>query len=82
MKMPFGKYKGMDMTQLPKDYLQWIVANFDDNDIRAEARRILAGPELQQEGESKSLEERANEILGEKPVGFIRRGRGKPRKRF
>ncbi len=80
--MPFGKYKGMDMTALPRDYLQWIVANFDPGDIREEAARILASPELKLEGEAKSLEDQANEILGEKPVGMIRRGRGKPRKRF
>lgn len=82
MKMPFGKYKGIEMSALPQDYLRWIVANFDPGDIREEARRILASPELRQESEAKSLEEQANEILGEKPVGFIRRGRGKPRKRF
>jgi hypothetical protein len=82
MKMPFGKYAGMEMSGLPADYLRWIVANFDPGRIRDEAERILASPDMRLESESKSLEEQANEILGEKPVGFIRRGRGKPRKRF
>ncbi|HLG43089.1 MAG TPA: DUF3820 family protein [Planctomycetota bacterium] len=80
--MPFGKYAGMEMSSLPEDYLRWIVANFDPGPIRDEAQRILASPDLRLERESKSLEEQANELLGEKPVGFIRRGRGRPRKRF
>ena len=77
MKMPYGKYKGQDMSALPQDYLQWILANFDDGEIKNEAKRILSSPDLQLERESKSLEEQANEILGEKPIGLLRRGRGR-----
>ena len=82
MKMPFGKYAGMEMSALPQDYLRWMVANFEAGALREEAERILASPDLKLECESKSLEEQANELLGEKPVGFIRRGHGKPRRRF
>ena len=82
MKMPYGKYKGQDMATLPQDYLQWIVANFDDGEIKNEAKKILASPDIQLERESKSLEEQANEILGEKPIGLLRRGRGgRPKRR-
>ena len=82
MKIPFGKYAGMEIASLPEDYLRWIVANFEAGPVRDEAARVLASPDLRQERESKSLEERANELLGEKPLGFIRRGRGRPKKRF
>jgi hypothetical protein len=81
MKMPFGKYAGLEIASLPEDYLRWIVANFEAGAIRDEAQRVLASPDLRQERESKSLEERANEILGEKPLGLIRRGRGRPSRR-
>lgn len=82
MKMPFGKHKGMDMGQLPTDYLRWLVENFEDGEIKEEAKRILASPTLQLERESKSLEEQANEILGEKPISLLRRGRGgRPRRK-
>lgn len=80
--MPYGKYSGIEMSSLPEEYLRWIVANFESGPIRDEAQRILASPDLRLERESKSLEEQANELLGEKPVGFIRRGRGRPKKRF
>lgn len=81
MKMPYGKYKGMEMTQLPADYLQWILSNFDEGDIKAEARRILKSPTIKEEQSAKTLEEQANEILGEKPLGNLPRGFGRPRKR-
>jgi hypothetical protein len=82
VRINFGKYKGMDMSDLPQDYLNWIITNFDDGEIKNEARRILASPDVALERESKSLEEQANEILGEKPVDLLRRGgRGRPRRR-
>lgn len=27
MKMPFGKYKGWDVQNTPKQYLEWVLAN-------------------------------------------------------
>lgn len=82
MKMPFGKYKGVEMSTLPEDYLRWIVKNFDPGDIREEAQRILSSPEFKQDQKSMDLEEEANRILGEKPVDLIKRGYGRPRKRL
>jgi uncharacterized protein (DUF3820 family) len=29
MKMPFGKYKGQDLDDLPEGYLQWIAENVE-----------------------------------------------------
>lgn len=82
MRIPYGKYKGQDMATLPQEYLQWLVANIEDGEIKEEAKRVLASPDLQLERQSKSLEEQANEILGEKPIGLLRRGRGgRPRRR-
>lgn len=81
MKMPYGKYKGQDMSTLPHDYLSWIVENFDDGPIKVEAEKILSGPDVDLDKKSKSLEEQANDILGEKPIGLLRRGKGRPRRR-
>lgn len=81
MIMPYGKYKGQEMNTLPQDYLNWIVENFDDGPIKVEAEKILAGPDVALEKQSKSLEEQANDILGEKPIGLLRRGRGRPKRR-
>lgn len=33
MKMPFGKFKGTDIEDLPSDYLKWMAENVDDEDI-------------------------------------------------
>ena len=74
MKIPFGKHKGQDMSTLPIDYLNWLVANIEPGDIREEARRILASGDVKLEQQSKSLEQQANEILGEEPVKLLRRG--------
>jgi len=82
MKMPFGKYKGVDMGALPEDYLQWIIANFEPGDIREEAKRVLRSPEIKEQQKCADLEEEANRILGEKPVDLLRRGYGRPKKRL
>lgn len=38
MKMPFGKYKGEDIEDLPSDYLRWLAGNCDWNtEIQEEA---------------------------------------------
>ena len=76
MRMPYGKFKGMDISTLPISYLEWLVANFEPGEIREEAKRVLASSDIKEERETKSLEEQANEILGEKPIGMIRRGYG------
>ena len=81
MKMKFGMYKGVEMSAIPIDYLKFIVNNFDDGDIKSEASRILKSPDTQIEHDSKSLEEQANIILGEKPIGLLKRGHGRFKRR-
>jgi hypothetical protein len=81
MRMPFGKHKGMEISALPVDYLEWLVHNFEPGEIREEARKVLKGSSIKEERESKTLEEQANEILGEKPIGLLRRGFGRPRRK-
>ena len=76
--MPFGKYKGMEIKTLPVDYLRWLVSNFEPGDIRDEAARVLKSDSINDEEKAKSLEEQANEILGEKPVKALRRGFKRP----
>ena len=78
MRMPFGKYKGMDIATLPLSYLQWVVANFEPGEIRIQAEKVLKSPSIAAEEQAKSLEEQANELLGEKPVGQLRRGFRRP----
>lgn len=29
MRMPFGKYRGFQVDDLPEDYLQWLIDNVD-----------------------------------------------------
>lgn len=33
MKMPWGKYKGYDIEDLPTDYLKWLAENCDNDEI-------------------------------------------------
>ena len=74
MRMPFGKYKGMDIETLPVDYLRWLVANFEPGEIRSQAEKVLKSPAIAEENRAQSLEEQANALLGEKPVGGLKRG--------
>lgn len=30
MKMPFGKYKGVELADIPADYIDWLLGNIDD----------------------------------------------------
>jgi uncharacterized protein (DUF3820 family) len=29
MQMPFGKFQGVEIEEIPKDYLQWVANNLD-----------------------------------------------------
>ena len=29
MRMPFGKYQGYELVEVPKDYLKWVAENLD-----------------------------------------------------
>lgn len=33
MKMPYGKFKGKEMHEIPSGYLHWIAENFDNESI-------------------------------------------------
>lgn len=37
MKMPCGRHDGKEVSDLPSDYLKWLMDNFGDDDVRDEA---------------------------------------------
>ena len=37
MRMPWGKFKGDDIDDVPSDYLKWLAANCDDDEIATAA---------------------------------------------
>ena len=41
MKMPFGKYKGQDMEDLPDSYLLWLAENIESGAVLEEAENQL-----------------------------------------
>lgn len=41
-KMPFGKHKGKPMTEVPTDYLEWMLREFEDSPIRTAAKKEIA----------------------------------------
>lgn len=46
MLMPFGKYRGVEVADLPKSYLQWLWANVElRGPLEAEVARALHGPD-------------------------------------
>ena len=50
MKMPFGKYKGQELTEIPPDYLEWVTKNLTlTGDLADEIYRVLGtGPDPEQ----------------------------------
>jgi len=50
MDMPFGKYKGMLVSQLPGDYIEWVLSNMPqiDDELRQELVSVINAkrPEL------------------------------------
>jgi len=50
MKMPFGKYKGQELTEIPPDYLAWVTNNLTiTGDLADEIYRVLGrGPDPEQ----------------------------------
>tara|TARA_R100001086_G_scaffold246048_1_gene177766 strand:+ start:1862 stop:2593 length:732 start_codon:yes stop_codon:yes gene_type:complete len=42
-KIPFGKYKGTVWSQVPKDYLRWLVKNSEDTEVVETAKFHLKG---------------------------------------
>ncbi|HUY93325.1 MAG TPA: DUF3820 family protein [Pirellulales bacterium] len=43
VKMPFGKHRGLRVTEVPHDYLRWLLRNGMelDGDLRREIERVL-----------------------------------------
>lgn len=41
MKMPFGRYKGQDMEDLPTGYLLWLAENVSNTAVVVEAENQL-----------------------------------------
>lgn len=37
MKMPWGKFKGKDIEEIPSGYLKWLAENCDNDSIAMEA---------------------------------------------
>jgi len=37
MIMPWGKYKGKDLEEVPSGYLKWLAENCEDDSIATEA---------------------------------------------
>jgi len=37
MIMPFGKYKGKDLEDIPSSYLKWLAENCENDDIATKA---------------------------------------------
>ena len=47
MKMPFGKYKGQDVKELPLPYVEWVIENVDEIDdllyMALQSRALMGG---------------------------------------
>lgn len=54
MRMPFGKYKGDEMDDLPTHYLRWLAENVSDSAVVKEAEDLLA----MREGEGRPADRR------------------------
>jgi len=37
MKMPHGKYQGEELEQIPSEYLRWVAANWDEDELATAA---------------------------------------------
>lgn len=37
MKMPYGKFKGLELEKISSGYLRWVAENFDNDVIATEA---------------------------------------------
>lgn len=42
MIMPWGKYEGEDMEDIPSSYLRWIMNNVDDQEVVEAAEAEMA----------------------------------------
>ena len=39
MEMPFGKYEGKELSDIPHDYLDWLVGSLEDD--MAEKQKLM-----------------------------------------
>lgn len=39
MKMPWGKYRGKDIEDIPSSYLRWLTYNCEDDEIQQAAEQ-------------------------------------------
>ena len=65
-KIPFGKYKGSKISQLPIDYLEWMVKKLkggDFNEYAILAAEVLESPAIEQQKSSANLDILATEFL-------------------
>ena len=59
--MPFGKYKGYDLEEIPQDYLQWIADNIDlYGELRKAVFDILVGKYGEKHELGKNMGKRVN----------------------
>ena len=49
MIMPFGKFKGAEMSSLPNTYLRWLAENISENETKLKRDVCLAADEEYQE---------------------------------
>lgn len=72
IRMPFGKYKGKALDNVPRDYLEWILVGTRDpiNPYLAEAiQRILARYDAQSPNQKKAREAKERlQGLNQKPL--------------
>jgi len=47
MKMPYGKFKGTPIEELPSKYLHWLAANVDDESKGEQSICLAADKEYQ-----------------------------------
>ena len=40
-EMPFGKYKGQKLSEIPRNYCQWMLANFEWNARNEKLRKSI-----------------------------------------
>ena len=63
MLMPFGKHKNQDLRSIPRDYLQWVLANCTNISyvLREEIRFVLDDAPTRPSSKSTNL---STEIIG------------------
>ena len=75
MRIRFGMYRGLEVSELPLSYLKWMVKELRDgpfDNLSAEAERILRNPLLLAEEQGRDLSHEADDILWRN--GFDRNG--------